>query len=438
MASLSDIANITVSTLTAAVKQDGFGLPLIADYHTRFSERVRLYSDLDGMVDDGFAVTDAAYLAASAAFAQDPQLNQVAIGRRALAPTLSFNVYPTAVNSKAYALEIIRPNGVVASISVTSDSSATVAEIVAALQTPIDALADVVAVDNTTHVTITASVAGSWFSVKVADKALLRLDAAGTDPGIATDLAAIKLENDSWYGLTLTSQGGAEIEAAATWAEANKKLMIQATADGDVIVSGSSDIASTLKAANLSRTALIFASDPSEHAGAAFLGSTFPIDPGGLTFKFRQLASVTTEQLTSSHIAQLKAKNCNYFADYGGSSLTAEGKMASGEWIDIIRDRDWYESDLQAEVVQVMLNNDKVPMTDGGIAMLEAAVRRSTRKAILNGFLAEGTDSYIVPKAADISPVDRGNRTLGSSPIKVSARVAGAIHLAEIRATITV
>ena len=435
MASLSDIANITVSTLTAAVKQAGFGLPLIADYHTRWVERVRLYSDLDGMLDDGFLVTDAAYQAAAAAFAQDPQLAELAIGRRALAPTLSFDIYPTAVNNKVYAIEVTRPSGAVQVISVNSDDTATVAEICTALQVALDAIADIVAVDNVTKVTVTASVAGSYFALKVMDKALLRLDSVGGDPGIATDLADIQRENDEWYGLTITTQGALEIVAAASWVESNKKLLIQASADGDIIVTGAGDVASL--SATYNRTALIFASDPTEHAGAALLGSTFPIDPGALTFKFRQLAAVTSEQLTTSHIGQLKTKKCNYFTDYGGVSLTAEGKVASGEWIDIIRDRDWYESQLQAEVVNVQINNNKVPMTDAGIALLEAAVRRATRRAILAGFLAEGTDSYIVPKAADISPADRANRTLGSTPIKISAQVAGAIHLAEIRATIT-
>jgi hypothetical protein len=437
MASLSDIVNVTVSTLTAAIKQPGFGIPLIADAHSVFAERVRHYSDLDSMVDDGFSVTSAAYRAASAAFAQDPQLNEIAIGRRALAPTLQLDITPTAQNAKAYEVTVYLPNGTTSVVSYTSDANATVAEITAGLQAVINPLTGVAASDQTTFVRVTAEVAGTYFAVKVSDKALLSIKSTGADPGIATDLAAIKLEDDTWYGLTLTSAGAAEIAAAATWVESNKKLMLQASQDGDIIAAGSGDIASTVKTANAFRTGLIFSSDPTQHAGAAWLGKGFPIDPGGLTFANLTLASVNTETLTGTHITQLKAKNCNYMTDYGGIALTRNGVTAAGEFIDIIRDRDWYESILQTGCLSVMVNNNKVPMTDAGIAKLEAAVRAATRTAIDAGFLAEGTDAYVVPLAASISSNDRANRTLGSTPIKVSARVAGAIHVAEIRATIT-
>lgn len=439
MASLSDIANITVSTQTAAVKQAGFGLPLICDYHTRFAERVRIYSDLDAMVDDGFATTDAAYMAAAAAFAQEPQLSQVAIGRRALAPTIRVDLYPTAVNSKAYSVDVTLPDGTVETVTYTSDASATVAEITAGLASAIDALTGVAASDQTTFIRVTASSASDYFAVTVDDKSLLRAQQTHADPGIATDLAAIKLENDSWYGLTLTTQGAAEIAAAATWVESNNKLMFQASQDGDIIVAGSGDIASTVKTAAQNRTTIIFCSDPTKHAGAGMMGVGFPLDPGSVTWANRTLASVPVESLTATNITQMVAKNCNYFTDYGatGVSLIRNGKVASGEWIDFIRDRDWYENLLQTEVLSVMVNNDKVPFTDRGIAMIEAAVRSATERAIASGFLAEGTDSYIVPKASDVSSVDRANRTLGSTPIKVSARVAGAIHVAVIRATIT-
>lgn len=437
MASLSDIVNVTVSTQTAAIKQPGFGVPLIADAHSRFAERIRFYEDLDAMVTDGFLTTDAAYKAAAAAFAQNPQLDKLAIGRRALAPTIQIDLYPTAVNSKRYQVDVTLPSGTVSTVFYDSDANATVAEITAGLVAVINPLTGVDATDQTTFVRCVATTPGTYFAIKVADKSLLRVASTGADPGIATDLANIKLENDEWYGVTLTTQGAAEIVAAAAWVESNKKLMLQASQDGDIIVAGSGDVASTIKTANDFRSSIIFASDPTQHAGAAWLGAGFPLDPGSVTFANMTLAGVNTEVLTGTNITQLKAKNANYHTSYGSLTLTRNGKTAAGEWIDIIRDRDWYESILQIDTVAVMVNNDKVPMTDRGIGQLEAAVRGATERAVAAGFLAEGTVSYVVPKASEVSANDRANRTLGSTPIKVSARVAGAIHVAEIRATVT-
>ena len=69
MGALSDIVSVAVSTLTTQVQQPGFGVPLIADYHTRFAERARFYSaapaGLTAMLADGFTVNDAAYKAAA-------------------------------------------------------------------------------------------------------------------------------------------------------------------------------------------------------------------------------------------------------------------------------------------------------------------------------------------------------------------------------------
>lgn len=442
MASISDIVNVTVSTLTAAIKQPGFGIPLIADYHTRFSDVLRHYNDLDSMVTDGFLVTDAAYKAASAAFAQDPQLSEIVIGRRTLAPVIQCDIAPTAVNSKDYVITVTKPDGTLIDLTYTSDSTATVAEIVTGLVTAINALAGspLTATDlanGHTTVRVVAAVSTSFFAIKVHDKALLSIKQTHADPGIATDLANFAIADQTWYGLTLSSQGKAEIQAAAAWAEPNNKLMLQASQDCDVIVSGSGDVASALKTSNLFRTGLIFASDPTQHAGSAWLGAGFPIDPGGLTFANLTLAAVDTEALTGSHITQLKAKNCNYMTSYGSVVLTRNGVTAAGEFIDIIRDRDWYEAQLQTECLAVMVNNKKVPFTDRGIAQLEAAVRTATKRAIDAGFLAEGSDAYVIPKASDVSPTDRANRTLGATPIKVSAQVQGAIQVAVIRATVT-
>lgn len=439
MASLSDIVNVSISTQTAAIKRDSFGLPLIVGYHSRFAERVRTYGELSEMVSDGFATTDAEFAAAAAAFAQSPRLSEIAIGRRALNPTIRVDLYPTAVNSKAYSIDITKPDGTVQTVTYTADSSTSVAEITAGLTAAIEAVTGMAATDQTTYVRVTADTATSYFAIKVADKALLRAQQSHADPGIGTDLDAILLENNSWYGLTLTTQGAAEIAAAATWAESNKKLLIQGSQDGDIIVAGSGDIASTVKAATQYRTAIVFSSDPTEHAGAALMGAGFSIDPGGMTVANLSLASVTSEPLTSSHIAQLQAKNCNYFTSYGntGLSLVRNGKTGAGEWIDVIRDRDWFENLLQTDVLNVMVNNDKVPFTDRGIGQLEAAVRGSCETAVSAGFLADGSVTVEAPLASEVSSVDRANRTLGSTPIKVFARVAGAIHIAEIRATIT-
>lgn len=448
MASIGKVVRITVSLLTAAVKEAGFGIPLILDYHTRFSERIRFYEDTDAMLSDGFLATDAAYIAAGQAFAQQPAPAEVAIGRRALAPTSQVKLFITAINSKKYEVTVTKPDGIASTVSYTSDGTATVAEIIAGLVAVIDALAgiDAVSADAGTSVAITAtSGAGVFFGVKVTEDGVcaghagMNIQQTHADPGIATDAAAIRGVDDSWYGITCTTQGKAELDALSAWAESNEKQMIQATQDGTVIDATAGNVALLAQTASRFRTGYLYHENPMQFAGAAWMGSVFPIDPGGVTYAFRQLRNVDKSPLSTTHMTNLENTNCNYFVDIGGNGVTfgknGGGKAASGEWLDIIRDTDWYEVQLGVEILKIKLANNKVPMTNAGITMEEAGLRAATKRAEDAGFLDAAFTAYDIPDITEISANDRANRILNK--LKVSSRVQGAIHITDITATIT-
>lgn len=439
MASIGKVVQITVSLLTAGAKAPGFGTLMIATYHTRFSELIRFYEDTDGMVSDGFVQGDPALAAAGAAFAQNPQPERVAVGKLTGNPTITYKLTPTAVNSKEYKVTIVTKTGTVLVATFTSDANATVAEIVAGLVSALNGLAGApvtaTATDTNTTVTVVAAAATDYFSLQIHDQSILLSNNNTADNAVATQLAAINLADDSWYGLVLGSQGKAEILAAAGWAESNEKLLIQGTSDGDCLTGSSTDVMSTNKTANRFRSALIFHENPVQHAGAAWMGSTFPLDPGSLTFAFRQLRNVDTSPLNPTQITNLENKNGNFFVDIAGVSFTLNGKLASGEWIDITRDSDWFEAQLGVAHLNVKLNNDKVPFTDKGIGLEEAAMRAVCKIAADAGFLDESTLEFTVPTVASVPEADRKNRVLNK--LQLSARVQGAIHVTQIRATIT-
>ncbi len=440
MADLSNIVHVTVSLLTSSVKQAGFGVMMIADVNSKFSERIRYYDDLDGMVTDSFTSADQGYKAAAAALAQDPQPEQIAIGRRLNAPTISIELTPVAHDNKVYAVDVTLPSGTVTRCSINSGSSATVASICTALTVPIQALTGVDATDGTTKITVVATTPGQNFAVKVLDRALLDLENksadAGGSAGIEQDLTDIKAASNGWYGLTLTTQGAAEIAAASSWAESNKKLLIQGTADGGVTGSGSSDVASTCATANRTRTGLFFHPNSDQHVGAAVMGAVFPFAPGSIIFAFRALQNVDTVDLSATEITNLEAKACNYFTAFGTLSLTQQGTNSDGGYLDLIRDRDWYESRLQNLCIDALANADgKIAFTDKGISKLESAVRAATKEAADAGFLDPDSITYLVPKVADTVTADRAVRRLKT--IKVFARAQGAIQELDIHATVT-
>lgn len=80
---LNDIINVSVSLASARVTRDSFNIGLIMGKSETITEeqRCRTYSDADGLLDDGFAVTAPEYLAARLYFAQQPAPSRLVVGR---------------------------------------------------------------------------------------------------------------------------------------------------------------------------------------------------------------------------------------------------------------------------------------------------------------------------------------------------------------------
>jgi hypothetical protein len=426
---LSDIASISIGLNTTAISQPGFGVPLILSFTAGWTERTRTYTTLTGVAGD-FATTTAEYKAASALFSQSPAPAKIMIGRCALKPTQKWRIIPTAVNSTVYKVVV---DGQTASY--TSDSSATVAEITAGLKVAIDALSLAVATtDNTTSLDVLANVAGAWHSLAPAGEptlgAYLAISQTHADPGAATDLANIAIENSDWYAIVNSHNSSAHLAAIAAWAEANGKLFVAATQDTLCATQANgvgTDIAQTLHTAADVRSALLFHPDNSQFADAAWAGAKLPYDPGSETWKFATLAGVSAVSLTATQQTNLEAKNCNYYYAVGGKNITSQGITPGGQFIDVIRGRDWFAARLQTRFMTLLTKSSKTPYTDRGIGAIEAEVRSQCEEGIAQGFVSPDIAySVIVPKSSAVSSGDRASRTLNN--VTFSATIQGAIH----------
>ncbi len=90
--SLDSIVQISISTQTTSPSRKGFGVPLVAGYHTVFTERVRFYTDLPGLEDDGFSTDSPEYLAATAIMSNSPHPEMYAVGRAVGQPTQKYEI----------------------------------------------------------------------------------------------------------------------------------------------------------------------------------------------------------------------------------------------------------------------------------------------------------------------------------------------------------
>ena len=129
------------------------------------------------------------------------------------------------------------------------------------------------------------------------------------------------------------------------------------------------------------------------------------------------------------------------FVTKAGDNVTSEGKLAGGEYIDIIDSEDFIIQQLAYKTQKVLNKTAKVPYDNNGIALLESVAVDVLQDAYNNGMIVtntDGTPGYTVSyaKREDTKATDRANRQyLGGS---FSFSLTGAVHEVEITGSITV
>lgn len=448
MANIDRLVNVQISLNTTGVSQYGFSTLLIAGPHLNSLSRVEIYTDPDQMLESGFSSTDLLYRAVSQAFSQTPRPQQVKVGRQ-------------AVNEAVIDVRLLGDKSVYSIAVATKDESGNIAEktytaannggdaigILTRLQAEIaaDATSVVTAEIENNRLRLIGQDPAKAFRLSVSELLVLTLVESAED--YADTLAAIAGEDNDWYGLAITSRTPKDILAAAAWTEAHKKIfgtsIDEAGAKDNSI---STDTGSQLMKGNYFRTHWWYhAAAQTEYPEAAVMARCFAIDPGGETWANKKLAGVTADNLTETAFNAIKAKNGNTFETFRNVSITQVGKVAAGEWIDVIRFRDWLEEQIAVNIFTLLINRDKIPYTDGGIALVETQVRAALDLGQRHGGIApteydaDGVENpgYIVevPLSADIPFNDKASRVLND--IKFTARLAGAIHVINVKGSLT-
>lgn len=435
MATLDDIVSVQIALQTAGVSRGNFGTPMIVAPLMTFPERVRVYTSYNAASEDD--LPPSLLTALSDCFGQIPRPRQVKVGRRAVlkavievADLIALGTYSFKVNSDTY--------------SYTADDGApTKAEIATGLA---------LAVTSDTDEVITATAVGdtveiAWISTVGSVELVSNLQWGAITPlaaaaAVANDLDAILDEDSAWYGLVLTERVKQTQLDAAAWTEANDRLFITATSEADVLnPSITTDLISTLKNTRYYRTAVLYHTNAAtEYPDAAWAGRVFTIKPGAETWALKQLASVTPSNLTATQKQTITNKGGNTFEFYQTQiALTAPGKVASGEWIDVIRFRDWLKDTIQTNMAQMMINREKVPYTDAGIALCVNNLRKSLQEGQTAGGIApdeldsngDSVPGFVItyPRSVEIAPNIKASRVL---ELGFVARIAGAIHMVQI------
>lgn len=459
MSTLSQIVDVTITSSGRGISRAGFGTPLvIAQFPPSiFPERFKLYDTGTAVLDmiaDGFTTNSPAVIAVQAVASNTPKPKSVIVGRLITEFDQELEILVravVAVGGEVYGMTIKAPDGTVTKVSYTALAADTDVDIAAALAPLINAITGVdggLPTPGTLGVNGTA--ASTMAGVGDLDPALFVYTDNSGDSNLVAELTQIQALNSEWYGLILADpQSGERIGGLAGYIETQEKIFMATSKDTEILdVGGTDDIAFDLNAAQFFRTSLIYSGDVNQQAAATWMGNGFPFDPGSRTWAYKVLSGVAFDSLTASQQSALDAKKCNYYQSILGAPATnggpsTGGTMASGEYIDVIRGRDWLVSRLRERIYQLLISVAKIPYTDGGIAMVTKEVDAQLREGIGAGYLSpdvpEGQDAPFVvtaPLASEVSSADKIARLLPN--VAFEATLAGAIHATKINGSIAV
>lgn len=282
-----------------------------------------------------------------------------------------------------------------------------------------------------------------------------------TKETVGEALARIVASNDEWYVATYSSR---VVVAQIAFAQAvaglsSPKLVCVGSAKAanyspftDGTHSGD-DLGGQLKDLNADRILSFYSSAAKDHTDykvgdanpypeCAFVGYNLPFLAGQATWAFLKLNGVPTSTITSgarklspTEISYLQAKNMNYMETIAGNTLSREGKVSSGEWIDIIRGIDAMDESITKALLTLLISQQgsKVPFTNAGMNQIKNVISNQLQVYVNRGFIV---NNFVVNVPdADYAGHDKPNRTV--KDVSFEAQLQGAVHAIKVRGTVT-
>ena len=190
------------------------------------------------------------------------------------------------------------------------------------------------------------------------------------------------------------------------------------------------------------------------HAAAALLAKAISTNWAGQntaqTLKFKQQTVRSDDRITLNEATKCRRLGINFYTDFDGVPMLAEGTMIGGRWIDEIVGLDAFIDAVQKQAFNTLHGNPtKIPQTDKGQGSLIGDLNIPGGEFVRNGFLAAGmvwrgnevgelqygdrleagyyfySDSYDLQNSSD-----RQDRK--AMPIMCAIKIAGAIHSVDI------
>ena len=274
----------------------------------------------------------------------------------------------------------------------------------------------------------------------------------------AEALTALQNQYQNWYGVyfanTITDS---ELVEAHDWVVAqgveNAKVLAYTETREKNIEYSDDNVLKTLSKRNSGRLMVQYNNKGNNHAAAELMGIALTTVWTGIntakTVKFKQEASVTSDdKITVNEAMKCRRLGINFYTDYAGVNMLAEGVMVGGTFIDETTGLDAFINAIQVQAFNALQGEPtKIPQTDKGQQRLISKLKIIGEQFVNNGFLGMGKWSlgdigelkfgdtvngyYFYSDSFDTQDTaDREARKM--MPINCALKLAGAGHSVDI------
>ncbi len=175
--------------------------------------------------------------------------------------------------------------------------------------------------------------------------------------------------------------------------------------------------------------------DDSDSFVAEALAVVMSYKVGGKTAKFKTLQGVKAADVSTTQVRELHKSNLFTYVEKLGVLQTSEGKMLSGEYIDVILGEYWIRFRMEERMQRLALTQDKIPYTNRGIGMLVGVAELVLTEAVAMGIVEEGQYRVDYKVREDVDSNEVALRKYDY--ILWTAMLQGAIHTGQISGILT-
>lgn len=293
-------------------------------------------------------------------------------------------------------------------------------------------------------------------------KLIIVKQASGDTLAVAADLAVTSL--GLFFGGFLVagySPVDAEYTAAATWAQANKKLLFVSShlTSSLTNTTGLFDIIHDAKQENAIMQLYTTSAVEARKAIAAFAGRGMSTNFSGSqttsTMHMKDLVNIVPDTgITQTILDSALSTGVNCYASFGGGGQSIGKVFCSGanSFFDDVYNKLWLSNALEVAGFNAIATTAyKLPQTEAGVATLKGAYIDVLNQAIRNGFIAPGSwnssDTFGNPDDLRRNVLESGyyiysqpvvlqsqvDRAARKAPvIQIAIKFAGAIHSSNV------